>query len=166
MKPIIFTQSDKPRVLARLGYQIDNMKPNKKYRLEMVEHREKRSLDANSYFWVLCDRLAEATGIPKTEVYRNAIREIGGVSTVGCFQSEDAPELCEMWSKKGLGWITETGPSKIPGCANITFYKGSSEYNTDQMRRLIDNVVQDCKALEIETETPERLAMMVEEWEQ
>ena len=47
---------------------------------------------------------------------------------------------------------------------NVTLYYGSSTYDTEQMSRLIDNVVQDCKALDIETETPERLAMMMEAW--
>lgn len=164
MKPVIFTQEDKIKIFSRLEYLFPTLTPGKKYRLEVVEHREKRSLDANAYFWVLAHKLAEAVGITVTEVYRNAIREIGGVSTAGCFKSEDADELCRLWGKKGLGWITETYPSKIDGCTNITFYKGSSEYDAVQMKRLIDNVVQDCKALDIETEIPERLERMVDEW--
>lgn len=166
MKPIIFAPPEFPQVMRRLQYAVGVMNPKKKYRLEVKEHREKRSLDANAYFWVLADKLATAMGITKEEVYRNAIKEIGGVSSTGCFQNEDADELCRLWALKGLGWLTETFPSKLADCTNIVFYKGSSEYDTSQMSRLIDNIVQDCKALEIETETPERLAMMKEAWDE
>lgn len=38
---------------------IDSLKDGKAYDVEIKEHREKRSLDANAYFWVLVDRLAE-----------------------------------------------------------------------------------------------------------
>ena len=43
------------------------------YDLSLKEHREKRSLDANAYAWVLIHKLAAAMGIPPVEVYRNAI---------------------------------------------------------------------------------------------
>ena len=34
---------------------------------------KKRSLDANSYMWVLCGKIADAVGITKEEVYRRNI---------------------------------------------------------------------------------------------
>ena len=166
MKPIIFTQSDHVGVMRRLEYAFTTLHPTKKYRLEIKEHRNKRSLDANAYFWVLAHKLAESTEIPVTAIYREAIKEIGGVSEHYCGKPEAIERLCTTWRERGLGWIAETYESKLPGMLNATLYYGSSTYDTAQMGRLIDNVVQDCKALNIETETPERLAMMVEEWEQ
>ena len=44
-------------------------------------------------------------------------------------------------------------------------YHGSSTYDTQQMSRLIDNLVQDCKALDIETLTPDKLALLKEAWD-
>ena len=134
------------------------------YTAEVKEYRRKRSLDANAYFWVLCDRLAEATGTPKEEIYRNAIREIGGVSDTVIVTERAAPKLMEIWRGRGLGWFCETFPSKLPGCICVTLYSGSSTFDSKQMARLIDNIVQDCKAVGIETATPEQLARMKEEW--
>ena len=57
---------------------LDALKEGQVYDVEIKEHREKRSLDANAYFWVLVDRLAEKLRIPKTDIYRRYIREIGG----------------------------------------------------------------------------------------
>lgn len=152
-------------VLRRVEYLLSALSPKKKYRLEIKEHREKRSLDANAYFWVLAHKLAEATDIPVTQIYKNAIREIGGVSEHYCGKPEAIKRLCEAWIRNGLGWIAETYESKLEGAVNVTLYYGSSTYDTKQMSRLIANVIQDCKALNIETETPERLAAMMEAWD-
>lgn len=165
LKPIIFTQSDHVSVMRRLEYMFTALHPTKKYRLEIKEHRNKRSLDANAYFWVLAHKLAESTEIPVTAIYRNAIKEIGGVSEHYCGKPEAIERLCEAWRERGLGWIAETYESKLPGMMNATLYYGSSTYDTAQMGRLIDNVVQDAIALGIEVHTPDEIARMVEQWE-
>lgn len=135
------------------------------YTCEVKEYRRKRSLDANAYFWTLCDKLAEATNQPKELIYRESIRNIGGNSETGCFQDAAAKKLCQIWASRGLGWVTETTPSKLPGCTNVILYYGSSTYDAAQMSRLIDNIVQDCKAVGIETMTPEELARLKEAWD-
>ena len=134
------------------------------YTCEVKEQHKKRSLDANAYFWVLADKLAEATRISKEDIYRHAIREIGGNSTTVCVRDMAAEKLCQGWEKNGLGWLADTFPSKLPGCVNVTLYYGSSTHDTKQMSRLIDNIVQDCQAVGIETLTPDKLALLVEEW--
>lgn len=42
----------------------------------------------------------------------------------------------------------------------MLLYYGSSTYDGAQMARLIDNIVQDCKAVGIETMTPDELARL------
>ncbi len=124
------------------------------------KHRKRRSLDANAYFWVLCDRLAEVTHQPKEDIYRHSIRNIGGNSETVCVQECAADKLRSGWEHNGLGWVTDTMPSKLPGCVNVLLYYGSSTYDTAQMSRLIDNIIQDCKAVGIETMTPAELARL------
>ena len=123
----------------------------------ITKAKKKRSLDANAYFFVLADKIAAATGIPKTEVYRHAIKEIGGNSDTVCVMEKAADALCDGWERNGLGWQTERLPSKIKGCVNVVLYYGSSTYDQQTMKRLIDNVIQDAKALGIETMTPQEL---------
>lgn len=165
MKPFVFRQSDKAVVMRRVEYLLSALRPNKQYQLEIKEHRNRRSLDANAYFWVLAHKLAEATEIPVGDIYRNAIKEIGGVSEHYCGKPEAIERLCAAWRGRGLGWMAETYESKLPGMENAILYYGSSTYDTKQMSRLIDNIVQDCRALDIETEPPERLAAMMEAWD-
>lgn len=142
---------------------VGEMKP-KKYSVEIKEFKGKRSLDANAYFWVLVDKLAEKLNLTKTEIYRSYIKEIGGVSETVCVKNEAVEKLCEGWHHNGIGWQTDTFPSKISGCTNVILYYGSSTYDTAQMRELTQMCVEDCKAQGIETMTPSELAMLNEEW--
>ena len=68
------------------------------------------------------------------------------------------------WERNGIGWMAETFPSKLKGCVNVTVWYGSSTYDTEQMSRLIDAVVEDCKAVGIETMTPAELDALVSRW--
>lgn len=141
------------------------MKSGKAYIANIKLKRNRRSLDANAYFWVLCDHLAEETGIPKADIYREAIRDIGGNTEYVCVPSEGADKLCDGWRRNGIGWMAETMPSKIEGCTNVILYYGSSTFDSKQMSRLIDNIVQDCQAVGIETKTPDELALLKARWE-
>lgn len=132
---------------------------------EITRKKKKRSLDANGYFWTLCDKIAEAVGRNKTDIYKDAIREIGGNSDTVCVLEKASEKLIEGWEHNGLGWLAETFPSKISGCVNVTLYYGSSVYDTKQMSRLIDNIVQDAKALGIETLPAHELEMMMNAWQ-
>ena len=134
------------------------------YTCEVREYRKKRSLDANAYFWVLCDKLAEATNQPKEAVYRESIRNIGGNSTIVRVSTVAADKLRENWHKNGLGWVSDELPCRFLGYTNVVLYYGSSTYDTAQMSRLIDNIVQDCRAVGIETLPPEKLEALKDAW--
>ena len=143
---------------------VDDMRDKDKLSIEVKPYRERRSLDANAYFFVLADKLAEKLNTSKVEIYRNAIKDIGGVSETVCVKNQAVERLCEGWCQNGLGWQTDTFPSKIDGCTNVILYYGSSTYDTEQMSRLIENIVQDCKAVGIETRTPDEIANMLSLW--
>ena len=138
---------------------------NRLYDLEVKEHRQKRSLDANAYAWVLMGKLAEAMRITPAEVYLQAIQNVGGNYEIIPIKEEAAEHFKRIWEANGLGWpCVDMGRSKIPGYRNLRAYYGSSTFSVPQMQVLIDNLVQDCKALDIETLTPEKLALLVEGW--
>ena len=127
--------------------------------------KKRRSLDANAYFFVLVDKIAHVTGIPKTEIYRQAVREIGGNGDLVSVREDAADAFCSAWERNGLGWQTERFPSAVPGTVNVMCYYGSSTYDSATMSRLIDYVVQDAKSLDIETLPPEKLDAMMEAWD-
>ena len=138
---------------------------NKLYNLEVKEYRQKRSLDANAYAWVLIHKLAEVMRITPEEVYLLNIPKVGSNFTPMCVREQDVERFIKSWESNGIGWpVKDLGMSQVPGCRNLLAYHGSSTYDTAQMSRLIDNLVQDCKALDIETLSPEKLSLLKEEW--
>ena len=132
--------------------------------VDVKRYSPRRSLDANGFYWLLCGKLAEKTGVGTAEIYRSHVRNIGGNYEVYCGKTEAVEKLIKAWEKNGLGWIAETTPSKLEGCTNAILYYGSSTYDSRQMSRLIDQMVQDCKEQGIQTETPAEIARMCEAW--
>ena len=143
---------------------VDEMRDKDKLSIEVKPFRAKRSLDANAYAWVLMDRLAEKLHKGKTEIYREYIKDIGGVSETVCVKNSAVERLCEGWSKNGIGWQTETFESKISGCTNVVLYYGSSTFTTAQMSALLDLIIQDCHEQGIVTDTPNEIASMKALW--
>lgn len=139
---------------------------NRLYDLEVKEHREKRSLDANAYAWVLIHKLAAVMRLTPEEVYLNAVLNVGDNFTPMCVRLQDVERFKRSWQSNGLGWpVLDLGISQVPGCRNLMAYHGSSTFDTAQMSRLIDGLVQDCKALDIETLSEEKLSLLKEAWQ-
>ncbi len=134
--------------------------------LDIKRPRKKRSLDANAYYWQLVGKLSEATHLSPTEVYRQHIKDVGGNYKIIPAREDAVDEWIRLWGHNRLGWVCDIlGPcANIPGYVNVVSYYGSSAYDSKQMSRLIDLVVQDCKAIGIETLTPAELARLKEDW--
>jgi hypothetical protein len=143
---------------------VDEMRDKEKLSIEVKPYRKKRSLDSNAYFWVLVDQLAAKLGRGKTEIYKEFIREIGGVSDTVCVVNSAVERFRTQWQGKGLGWFTEATESKIEGCTIVTVYYGSSTFDTAQMSRLLDMCIEDCKEQGIQVETPDQIARMKALW--
>ena len=132
--------------------------------IEVKKHREKRSLDANAYCWVLLGKLAEKMNLKAEEVYKLEIKEIGAYEVLP-IKNEAVEKFVQAWQKNGIGWVCEEiGKSKIKGYTNVKAYYGSSSYNSKEMARLIDSIVEDCKLQGIETDTPEQIEMYKGAW--
>lgn len=143
----------------------DEMKDGKVYEAELKEHRKKRSLDANSYFWVLCGRLANKVGLAKDDVYRSLIKDVGENYEVVPIRNDAVDKWISNWQSKGIGWVCDIlGESKLDGYTNIITYYGSSTYDSKQMSTLISLIVQECKLQGIETMTPAELSLLLEDW--
>lgn len=141
-----------------------NSLPDKPLVLTVKEYRPKRSRDANAYFWTLCDKVAEKLNITKEEVYKEKIKECG-VFEIVPLKNEAVDRYTAMWGKNGLGWFCESmGASKIQGYTNVITYFGSSTYNSKEMSRITDSLMEDCKELGIQTVSPVELQKMYDEY--
>ena len=143
---------------------VEQLKNENKLNLELKKYKKKRSLDCNAYMWVLLQKLQESLNIPKEEIYKDAIKNIG-VYEVVPVKDIAVDRFIEAWKRNGIGWVCETAKSKLEGFTNVIAYYGSSTYNSAEMSRLIDLIIQECKQFNIETLTPEQLSILKEEWE-
>lgn len=77
----------------------------KPLRVSLKIWREKRSNDANSYFWVLCNKLAYKMQKSPIELYKSYIKEIPNNWYYMTIDSDKAERACKDWESHGLGWI-------------------------------------------------------------
>ena len=131
---------------------------------EVKEHKQGRSLNANSYAWVLCREIAKVLGITKEEVYKKVIREYGEFEVIP-IRADAVEKFIKIWRSKGLGWICDVNQSKLKGYLNVTAYYGSSVYDTKQMSLLINSLVEEAKMLGIVTLDEMKINEMIEKYE-
>lgn len=151
---ISFRTDQKYAVIS--GY--DGIKDLEKLDIRAVKHREKRSLDANAYAWVLMTKIAAEIGSNKEDVYENMLRRYGvlyedddGYITVTVRDHVDMSKVDGHWQL-----IRNNGTFKA-----YAMIKGSSQYDSKEMSRFIDGIVSEAKELGIETLPPAELEMMM-----
>ena len=159
------TQNITVTVSADFGEMYDELK-DMPVEIQIKKAQKHRSMEANRYAWVLIDQIAARTHAKRSEVYRNAIREIGGVSKDMFMQTDAVPVFREIWEKQGLGNQVEVVDEEPgTGWASIRVYFGSSTYDSTQMSALLDSLIQDAEALGIPTITPKEEERMLGKWE-
>lgn len=126
---------------------------------KITQIKKKRSLDANAYCWVLCQRIAEALQTSKDEVYERMIQRYstfdmdeGGYITVTMLQRVPVEKLGGHWRMIGTH----------DGFNSYIRLKGSSEMDPKEMNHLITGIVSEAQELGIETMSPRELARMEE----
>lgn len=108
--------------------------------VEIKKASKHRSKTANDFCWALCTDIGNAMKppLPKEEVYRDAIEEVGAYEIMH-IQAEAIPTFRKIWADRGTGWITKVVDySPVKGCKMVFAYYGSSTYDTVEMSRLID----------------------------
>ena len=134
---------------------------------KLFEKRNRRSLNANAYAWVLMEELAASLNSDKDSVYLEMLRRYGAGETL-----EDGTKVIFTLKKnippeKVCKYHAVIGTSFLNGGEFVHYraLKGSSQYDTKEMSVFIDGIVSECKELEIETATPEELALMKSRWD-
>lgn len=124
---------------------------DKELNVKVTSFSKKRSLSQNAYMWVLLDELAKKLHLSKEEVYKNYIRDYG-VFEILPIKNEAVERFIKNWSKNGIGWFVEDiGESKLQGYTKLMAYYGSSTYNSSDMSRVINAVVDECHEQGIDT---------------
>ena len=158
---------DTVRVQAQLLTLAPELAKGKIFDCIIKQHRERRSLDANSYFHLLVGKIAEKmqTGADEMKVKMNL--EYGTPAT----QKDGSPIIVKMPKEVEISqfypyakWYQSRKEKNGTECNYYLFYKQTHTLDTKEMARLIDGVVYEAQQLGIETRTPNELAEMKSLW--
>lgn len=130
------------------------------------EFRRKRSLNANAYFHVLVDKIAEKMRLSHTEVHNMMIADWGRVdeelSTI--IMDDEIP-----WEKVKAIHLRPTTHTQVLDNGKLyrvyLVMRGSHTYNSLEMAHLIDGTVQEAKKQGIETLPPQDLERLKQAWD-
>lgn len=129
---------------------------NKTY--EVKEFRGKRSLDSNSYYWVLINKIAGVLGVSKEKLHLKMLKEYGEVYSVLLPKEHNIKGIIKYYEIENC--IEKNGRKFI----SYKAYLPSSEMDSKQMAKLIDGVVSEAKELGIETLTPNQIEDIKLRW--
>ena len=130
---------------------------------DIKEHREKRSLSQNAYYWKLITEVArrKKQSVPYTHNYelraaRYAKWFDGELILVQIPDTDEAEaQVMEQMDYHLAPTNRREGDKRY-----YVMLRGSSDMNTAEMSHLLDCLIQDAQALGIETLTPTELAQM------
>lgn len=151
--------------LAKVYLSLTEIAPllkEKSYDVEIKEHKEKRSLNANAYSWLLQDKIAKALNRKIDDIHEEMILQYGVMENLSMLK--DAFES----AKRLFDYYKILGESELNGkqWVHIRVGIGTHHYNSSEMAKFIEGVVADAKDLGIETKTPSEIAELKSLWEQ
>lgn len=162
-------ETKKPLLKFRINEEpngIDGFK-DKDLKITVVKVTKPRSLDANAYFHVLCDKLRQKLGLSMAHMKNILITSYGQIEYISEGQAliyktnapvEYVQELEEAHMK-----FMKVGDD---GAFWYKVFRGSHTYDSHEMHLLLEGTIQEAKEQGIETKTPDELRHMEEQWKQ
>lgn len=125
--------------------------------IKLKQHKDKRSLDANAYYWVLLTKLARVHGWTNDEAHNRLLRRYGQIeradgNLIAVYLPDTEETENDVLSKveyhlKPLPKTVVTRDGEIKRV--YILLRGSSTYNTEEMAHLISGLIQDCRDSDI-----------------
>ena len=138
---------------------------------DLAEHKEKRSLNQNSYYWQLASKVAKKSvkfGANINEIHNRNLRELGLREYIDdqpiCLYLPDTDEAEKKTLNAESYHVKPTSQTKAGKDGTMfrcyVMLRGSHTFNSEEMSSLVDLMVQEAKAVGVETLTPLELAHM------
>lgn len=165
---------DKNRLIAFLNTQDDGAL------WDLAPYKEKRSLNQNSYYWKLCGLVAQKqskNGVTAAMIHNQNLRDLGLLERIdGALIPTYLPDTDEA-EKQALNaekyHLKPTSQVKVDKDNNKVYrcyvlLRGSHTFNSAEMTALLNLMIQEAKALDIEVLPPaeiEHLRQLAEQAE-
>ena len=125
---------------------------------EIKQKRKKRSNDANALCWAICTEIANVLRTDKESIYVDMLKKYG--------QSDIWASGPEVNPAHHFKYYDFFGKRTVQG-KEVNFYvvyRGSSEYDTREMSILIDGIIDEAKALDIEVISEREKSLLLDAW--
>lgn len=123
--------------------------PDKVY--ELKERRRPRTLTQNAYYWAMLNKLAAKLGCSDSEVHDMMLRDYGSCEVFAVKAGIPIEGYFRYYDVFGQGWL-DGEP-----CVHVRVYKGSSEMDRAEFKRLIDGMRHECEEQGIPVMTPSEI---------
>lgn len=121
---------------------------------EILEYKEKRSLDSNSYAWVLIVKIADILRKNKNDVYLSMLKDYGQSAIIKISSIIRPGEYFKYYELVNIK----------DDYSYYKVFKGSSEFDSKEMSIFIDGIITEAQDLGIETKTPQEIANLKDLW--
>lgn len=125
---------------------------------EIKEYKHKRTLSQNAYAWKLINELGNRIGIAKDDLYFQMLKDYGQSIIVSLLDEVNPEHYFKYYELIGRGKTNNKGFS------HYRVYKGSSEFNTLEMKYFLDGIIQECENVGIPTLTSDEIERMRLVW--
>lgn len=122
------------------------------------KYREKRSLNANALCWKMCNEIANILRTNKESVYVDMLKSYGQSEVISVISSIDVSGYFKYYDEFGKGYVNNKE------FTHYRVYKGSSEYDTQEMAILLDGIISEAKELGICVMSEQELSLIKSEW--
>ena len=152
---------------------VERLREDNDLSISLAKWREKRSLSANAYYWVLVGKIADALGTSQSVVHNILLRRYGTLEIIDgetlTIMIPDTIEAENQVLNQDLYHLRPTSFTK-EGKDGRRFrvyrvMKGSSSYDSKEMATLIDGAVSEAKEMGLETLPDEEIRRMKETYE-
>lgn len=123
-------------------------------RFEVKEHKQRRSLTQNAYYWVMLNKLARKVRISDSEVHLNMLRDYGVCEVMSVRAGVPIGDYFKYFDVLGVDYID--GEERQV----LKIYKGSSRMDSTEFSHLIEGMRYECQEQGIDVATPEEIARM------
>jgi len=127
--------------------------------IDVKKYSEKRSLNANAYFWKVCELIAQKLNSDKDTIYLIQLSKYGVFVDVRILR--DALDSL----KDKFRYVEDFDDGYDDEYTTARCYFGSSHYNTQEMARLLEMTIQDAHDLGISTWSDEEVNSLIAGWE-
>ena len=141
--------------------------------LNITKWRDRRSITANAYYWVIVAKIADAINAPQPVVHNMLLRRYGVLDTIDgetmTVFIPDTDEAEEQALNDELRHMRPTSHTRAGKDGRMwrayRLIKGSSKYDSKEFSTLLDGAVSEAKEMGLETLPEEELERMMSDYE-